>query len=144
MSIIHPRNSTPLVVHHVEWFNLTSKDMKNKGGVKCDTNCESPCSNTNTAFEELTQHYSGSWSRAAEEKIPDCEKSKFRLCLSFTHVICGMRDDSSGICTRNAGMFNSLTTESAEQSPPPPPPPPSWRRWENQLRREGGRGTMAA
>jgi len=42
-SIIHPKNSTPLIIHHTKGFNHASKHMKNKRGVKCDTNSESPC-----------------------------------------------------------------------------------------------------
>ena len=42
--IIYPKNATPLPIHHVKGFNHSSKDMTNKEGVKCDMNCESPCS----------------------------------------------------------------------------------------------------
>ena len=43
MSIWYQKNSTPLAVQHVEGFHHTSTLVKDNGGVKCDTNRESPC-----------------------------------------------------------------------------------------------------
>ena len=43
-SIIHQKNSYPLVITGFEGFHGMFNYIKVKGGVTCDTNRESPCS----------------------------------------------------------------------------------------------------
>ena len=44
MSVIHQKNSNPLVIAGFKGFHDLLNHIKIKGGVKCHTNRESPCS----------------------------------------------------------------------------------------------------
>ena len=44
MSVIHQKNSNPLVIARFKGFHDLLNYIKVKGGVKCHTNRESPCS----------------------------------------------------------------------------------------------------